>query len=415
MPSLTAPRSSTAPRPEPGAVLLESIQQRDAVRSLRLVQQWVHRRGLASLQDFQSTTLASVAGSEACQWLQALLESPADASAIPPAPAAPIRVHDLIDPDGVIAAEPEPPAMESLLEVEAAFAALAAEFAASAPTPAAPEPAPLEAEKPPLIDEAPPPVAAALPLSFSIAAATDQAAANAARSALAGVPAAETSATEPEAERADAALPVDGTREAEQGPQRPTLLPGRLPRLGRLKRLMRGCYQGAIGSLQAARAMQEQPEFLVESDSEGFGAESGADMEVTGADSADSGADIGAASETAAAFPAALDAPTLADAPVTIAEVALVEPVAPLPAFHAPAIAGLEDGAASKDPAAAAVGLSAVGKSAAELKRVSASLAFRLPRLGAAAVSQGPAPAPAVLADLRAWLPDDAEDLPRAC
>ncbi|MFM7734329.1 MAG: hypothetical protein ACKO6F_12895 [Cyanobium sp.] len=374
MPSLTAPRSSTAPRPEPGAVLLESIQQRDAVRSLRLVQQWVHRRGLASLQDFQSTTLASVAGSEACQWLQALLESPADATAIPPAPAAPIRVHDLIDPDGVIAAEPEPPAMESLLEVEAAFAALAAEFAASAPTPAAPEPAPLEAEAPPLMAEAPPPVAAALPLSFSIAAATDQAAADAARSALAGVPAAETSATEPEAERADAALPVDGTREAEQGPQRPSLLPGWLPRLGRLKRLMRGCYQGAIGSLQAARAMQEQPEFLVESDSEGFGAESGADIEDTGADSADSGADIGAASETAAALPAALDAPMLADAPVTIepgpapfaaspephepglsdAEVALVEPVAPLPAFHAPAITGLEDGAASEDPAAAA-------------------------------------------------------------
>jgi hypothetical protein len=37
-----------------------------------------------------------------------------------------------------------------------------------------------------------------------------------------------------------------------------------------------------------------------------------------------------------------------------------------------------------------------------------------LPRLGLPTPSRRPAPAPADLADLRAWLPDD-EDQPRAC
>jgi hypothetical protein len=383
VPSLTSPRSSTPPRPEPGAVLLESIQQRDAVRSRRLVQQWVHRRGLASLQEFQTTRLASVAGSEACQWLQALLESPAAVTAT--VPVAPIRVHDLIDPDGVGAAEPESPAMESLLEVEAAFAALAAEFAASLP-------------EPPLLEaEAPPPVSAALPLSFSVAAATEKAAADAARSALAGVPAAKTPVSEPEAGLADVALPDDGIPEAEHGLDRGFLLPGRLPRLGGWKRLVRGCFEGAIGSLQAARAMRDQPEPLLNGDSEGFGPDS----------------------ETAGDLPASIEAPSLSEAPSSSEEpapfeaspgaaaVAMVEPVAPLPAFHSPASAGFEDAAAAEDAAAR--------QSATAPRRVPASLAFRLPRLGAGGGLQGPAPVPEVLADLRAWLPDDGEDLPRAC
>jgi hypothetical protein len=401
VPSLTAPRSSTAPRPDPGAVLLEAIQQRDAVRSRRLVQQWVHRRGLASLQEFQSTTLASVAGREACHWLEALLESPAAATAIAPAPAAPLRVHELIDPDGVRVAEPEPAAMDSLLEVEAAFAALAAEFAASVPAapvpaPSEPEPEP-EPEPGPLEAEVPPPVAAALPLSFSLAAATDRAAADATRSALAGIPAPETPVSETEADPAHSALPVDGIQDADHGSDHPLLLPGRLPRLGRFRRLMRGCYEGAIGSLQAARAMHDPPQPLLECDSEGFRA------------------DI----ETVADLPAATEAPSLSEAPSLLedpgpfeastadAAVAMVEPVAPLPAFHSPTIPGLRDAAAEEGASA--------GQCATDLRRVTASLAFRLPRPGAGAGAQGPAPAPEVLADLRAWLPDDGEDLPRAC
>lgn len=71
LPHLPAP---LAQRPEPGAQLLEAVQQRQAERSLRLAQQWVHRRGVVDLQRFCSNELNSALGQEAVLWLQGLLE-----------------------------------------------------------------------------------------------------------------------------------------------------------------------------------------------------------------------------------------------------------------------------------------------------------------------------------------------------
>lgn len=69
-PNLPAP---LAQRPEPGDQLLEAVRQRQAQRSLQLAQHWVHRRGVVNLQHFCSTHLSSDQGPEAVAWLQALL------------------------------------------------------------------------------------------------------------------------------------------------------------------------------------------------------------------------------------------------------------------------------------------------------------------------------------------------------
>jgi len=92
--------------------------------------------------------------------------------------------------------------------------------------------------------------------------------------------------------------------------------------------------------------------------------------------------------------PSAEVPPTPEAAPV--AAEAATEPLAPWPAFHPTAsiLAVLPDPPA---PAAAP------------------APARWLPRLGLVSPSPRPAPAPADLADLRAWLPDAADDLPRAC
>jgi hypothetical protein len=330
-------------------VLLEAIQLRDALLSRRLVQQWVHRRGLASLQEFQTTTLVSAAGHEARLWLEALLE--------PPSP-------------GIHQPEPGLSIEEPLQQVEAAFAALAAEFAAPAPC-LDPVPTPAQSSVEPL------------PLSFAIASATDRAAVSSSGSAVEGPPPTD-GITE-----AEYTMQAEHTMQPEAGkwpaPRFP--LPGRLPRLGRLKRLVRGCYEGAIGGFQAIRAGEE---LLEPSDPGDLNGISEADEVITAFDSI-------------AADPLALS--TFIDEPA--APVDPVEPVAPLPEFHAPGIAACHD-APLDQPAAA-------DQSSAELRRPTASLAFRLPRLGNVGPFQRPAPAPDALADLRAWLPDEGDDLPRAC
>lgn len=350
---MTHPRpSSPAPRPDPAAVLLEAIQLRDAFLSRRLVQQWVHRRGLASLQEFQTTTLVSVAGSEAGLWLEALLEP--SSAAIPQA-------------EQALSIE------EPRQQVEAAFAALAAEFAAPVPC-LDPVPAPAQSSVDP-----PSPVAAALPVSFSIASSTDLAVASASPSAVEGRPPADGI---PETEHITQALNIPQAAhitqiEAGELPAPRSPLTDRLPRLGRLKRLVRGCYEGAIGGFQAIRAGRELPESYAPGDPNHI-------------------------SEADEATTASEPLPLFIDEPA-----APVEPVAPLPAFHAPGIAAFEDSPLVL-PAAA-------DQSTVEVRRATASLPFRLPRLGGAAQSQHPAPAPDALADLRAWLPDEGDDLPRAC
>lgn len=91
---------------------------------------------------------------------------------------------------------------------------------------------------------------------------------------------------------------------------------------------------------------------------------------------------------------AAVAAAPLAAAPLAAAP---VEPLAPQPSFHPTAsiLAALAEPLA---PAAAPTGT----------RRW-------LPRLRFPAPARRPAPPPADLADLRAWLPDAADDLPRAC
>ncbi len=73
------------------------------------------------------------------------------------------------------------------------------------------------------------------------------------------------------------------------------------------------------------------------------------------------------------------------------------EPLAPRPSFH---------------PTASI--LAALAEPVAPAPAPSGSLRW-LPRLRFPAPARRPAPPPADLADLRAWLPDAADDLPRAC
>lgn len=330
-------------------MLLQAIQQRDPLLCRRLVQQWVHRRGLASFQEFQTTTLETVAGSEARLWLEALLD-PSSTGAPQAQPGLGIDVP--------------------LQQVEAAFAALAAEFVAPAPLPAPVPASTLSSVEPP-------------PLSFAIAAPSTTEGAP----LPVGIHEAETitlseSITEAETITEAEGIPqVDDITQAEDGelpaPRFP--VPGRLPRLGRLKRLVRGCYEGAIGGFQAIRAGEELLEPVEPGDPIGI---SEPDAAIT-------------ASEP-------MSLPPFIEEPA-----APVEPVAPLPDFHAPGIAVFKD-APLTQPAA-------TDQSLAEAKRKTPSLAFRIPRLGNAGPSQRPAPAPDALADLRAWLPDEDDDLPRAC
>jgi hypothetical protein len=205
-----------------------------------------------------------------------------------------------------------------LPSVEEAFAALAAEFA--------PSPAELEQITRAGLDQVdasllPPPPPS---LSFAIA------------------PAA--------AEPAAAVAPAS---EEDPAPVRPWF--------GRVRGLLRTCFDEAIGSLNPAPLA---PELSPQEDTQ------------------------------PAAFAAA---PGEARVEAAVASEVEAEPLAPWPAFHPTAsiLAALPD-----PPAAAAA----------------PTPARWLPRLGwVAAPSPRPAPAPADLADLRAWLPDVADDLPRAC
>lgn len=159
-----------APRPDPGAQLLEAVQERHAQRSLQLAQQWVHRRGVLDLQRFCSTRLDGAQGPDAVAWLQNLLalETPIPASNGTPASgaqaaasrvpvqldAAAMATTSLRETSAVAWEDPAPPAGQSQQDLQAravaavdeAFAALAQSFEeetpslAAAPLPLATEP-----------------------------------------------------------------------------------------------------------------------------------------------------------------------------------------------------------------------------------------------------------------------------------
>lgn len=103
------PASARFPSPEPPGgeeALLEAIRRRDAATTERLVLQWVHRRGLTSLERFRDTTLGRSEGQAAVLWLTDRLGG----EPLPSAPAAGSEAIT-VDPIAVdpIAAELNPP------------------------------------------------------------------------------------------------------------------------------------------------------------------------------------------------------------------------------------------------------------------------------------------------------------------
>ena len=57
-------------RPDLADRLLAAVAERDQLMAERLVQQWVHRRGLVALQALMAGPLLASQGTEAVQWLQ---------------------------------------------------------------------------------------------------------------------------------------------------------------------------------------------------------------------------------------------------------------------------------------------------------------------------------------------------------
>lgn len=314
--------------------------QRDAPLTSRLVQKWVHRRGLASLEAFRRSTLPTLADEVACCWLEELIEAAGNGAA---------------QPGPILGAAVESPPQE----VDVAFAALAAEFSVSAAELAASAaPPPVQEAAPP---PSPPPVATARPLTTVIAADS--------------IP------------LADPIEPCAADQQDEAagwtGPSFPG--PARLPGLGRLKRLLRGCYAGAIGNGSLA---PEDP----------FAGTPPSASPLASRESTDQPSEPAARQDAEAAWSES-------------------DPVAPLPAFHTPPAGGVDEHSImqSVHPGATVSGGAFADQAGEGRQMIRNPLNFRLPRLGAPSSSQRPAPAPDALAELRAWLPDQDDDLPRAC
>jgi len=288
--------------------------------------------------------LVAEAGAESSRWLGDLLLQPSAAlspgAVLSPGGAAPLPLGAAVlggeiglkDLDSSFPTPSSP-----LPSVEEAFAALAAEFAPS-PAEFAPSPAELEHITLAGLDQVdpsllPPP---AQTLSFAIAPA----------------------AVEPTAA-------VAPPTEEDPEPVRPWF--------GRVRGLLRTCFDEAIGSLNPVPLA---PEPSPQEDTR-----------------------LAAFADDPIAFAGdgVSFAPAQAGEPTATEPAAETEPLAPLPTFH-PTASIL---AAMPEPPAATP---------------APTPARWLPRLGlVGGPSSRPAPAPADLADLRAWLPDSADDLPRAC
>lgn len=65
-----SPSFSPPARPDLADRLLAAVAERDQPMAERLVQQWVHRRGLAALDALMAGPLLASQGPEAAQWLQ---------------------------------------------------------------------------------------------------------------------------------------------------------------------------------------------------------------------------------------------------------------------------------------------------------------------------------------------------------
>ena len=103
--SLPIPRAAVVPRPDPEALLRSAIRERDGTAAARLVQQWVHRRGLNDLERFQQE-LVIREDPEAGLWLRQQWEEPHAAATTPVSPAI---SAGLATPEEPAVAEPVPP------------------------------------------------------------------------------------------------------------------------------------------------------------------------------------------------------------------------------------------------------------------------------------------------------------------
>ena len=63
-------RQAPPERPDPSALLIDAVIQRQSDLAQRLAQQWVHRRGWPSLDSFVKGPLLSNCGPEALEWLR---------------------------------------------------------------------------------------------------------------------------------------------------------------------------------------------------------------------------------------------------------------------------------------------------------------------------------------------------------
>lgn len=352
-------RGPVAPRPDDRLALLEAIQRRDAPQARRLAERWVHRRGLASLEAFERQWLVAEAGPESSGWFGELLQrsnGPSPAGAEPsPAGAEPHAVG-VVTLSAAAALGPEIRLED--LDLDPAFAI------PPSPLPSVEEAfAALAAEFAPAASAASPasaPFAAGMEMEIEMEMEMAPSPAELERIARGGLDQVDPSLLPPPPQALSFAIapaiaePMLGATDPSVPspvPSQPATPAVARPWFGRVRGLLRTCVEEAIGGLGQAPAAEVPP-------------------------------------TPEAALLAAEAAPVAAEA--------ATEPLAPWPAFHPTAsiLAALPDPPA---PAAAP------------------APARWLPRLGLVSPSPRPAPAPADLADLRAWLPDAADDLPRAC
>lgn len=107
--SLRSLRDPIAQRPDPEALLRIAIRERDGLAAARLVQQWVHRRGLRDLERFQQELVLGEDPEAAFwlrrQWDDPLADPPSSAPSAPATPGSPAP-----SPAVVVAADPAAPA-----------------------------------------------------------------------------------------------------------------------------------------------------------------------------------------------------------------------------------------------------------------------------------------------------------------
>lgn len=388
LPSTGSGRATPPRRPDPDEQLLAAVRGRDRQLGSRLLQQWVHRRGLASLELFR-LRLAAAEGASACEWLEQLIDRP---MAAVPATAEPLSLLPQAAPVPAPSDVAQPPA--PAVVAGAAAAASAASGAAEASEQAS---AP-EVEPPPLAAPA-----AGLPAAAAdrVTAELDQALSSywqasdplppADRLAIAAtngpvppasIPESAAPSSPPEeaaagsADAADsaasgAAQDTGGSDPGESiGPGAARGLAGRVLAAGRhsftgLRSLVRDCLDEALG---------------------GFSGPDAAARTRPPVGASDAGSDSSGLSALPLELPVASPAAAAGAEPQAAVEVPAGRPAAPLAA------------AGRGEPASLAVPAPRPWQSSPAA-----------PRRSPAPRGDRPAPTPADLSDLRSWLPDSAD------